>query len=204
MKLITKIALLVALQSLAIIAMVAGKVNILATGEQIILRAAPVDPRSLFRGDFVRLRYEITRLGDDRVVFNTDDFRAGQTVYVRLEPDEEAWSAVSVHGARPVQSPDYKIIRGRIASSRMEEFLPARMGLDGKWIQREKRDKPVRMLTIYYGIEAYFVPEGTGGALERPEDDQKVSIRVALDKTGKAAISGVLLDGELIHEESLY
>jgi uncharacterized membrane-anchored protein len=178
-------------------------VQVLANGEQIILRTMPVDPRSLFRGDYVRLRYEITRLAGDQVSFEVDDFRAGQTVYVKLKPDQEAWTAASVHGERPAQSGDYRVIRGRIASSRMEEFFPGRRGQDGKWI-RSPRETPVRMLTLYYGIEAYFVPEGTGRTLERPADDQLVSIRIALDDAGKAAISGVLLDGKLVHEESLF
>ena len=72
-----KLIIVVALQSLAILAMVGGKVQTLITGDLIILRTVPVDPRSLFRGDFVRLRYEITRLAVDEVSFELDDFRPG-------------------------------------------------------------------------------------------------------------------------------
>ena len=198
-----KLFILVALQSLAILAMVGGKVQTLLTGEVIILRTVPVDPRSLFRGDYVRLRYQITRLAGDEVSFELDDLRPGRTIYVRLREQGGAWDAVSVHGQHPGSTPDFKVIRGRIAVSRLEDpFSGRRQSAQG--IPPARRQTPVRVLVVYYGIEAYFVPEGTGRALERPPEDQTMTVAVAVDGAGKAAISGLLLDGKLVHDESLF
>ncbi len=198
-----KLIIVVALQSLAILAMVGGKVQTLMTGDVIILRTVPVDPRSLFRGDFVRLRYEITRLTGDEVSFQLDDLHPGRTIYVRLREEKGAWGAVSVHGEHPGPAADFKVIRGRIAVSRMEKIFPRRME-NGRWIPPTARETPMRVLLVYYGIEAYFVPEGTGRALERPPEDQIMTVAVAVDGAGKAAISGLLLDGKLVHDESLF
>ena len=34
----------------------------LKTGQEVLLKVQPVDPRDLFRGDYVVLRYDITRV----------------------------------------------------------------------------------------------------------------------------------------------
>lgn len=198
-----KLIIVVALQSLAILAMVGGKVQTLMTGDVIILRTAPVDPRSLFRGDFVRLRYEITRLAGDEVSFDLDDLHPGRTIYVRLREEKGAWGAVSVHGKHPGSTPDFKVIRGRIAASDMEDLFSGRRE-SAQRIPPARRKPPVRVLIVYYGIEAYFVPEGTGRALERPPEGQTMTVAVAVDGAGRAAISGLLLDGKLVHDESLF
>ena len=46
---------------------------------------------------------------------------------------------------------------------------------------------------IDFGIGTYFVPEGTGSAVERARD---VKIRVSLSDDGDATVTGVILDGE--------
>ena len=55
--------LLVAALWLAILGgMVAINEHTLRTGREIVLKTVPVDPRDLFRGDYVTLRYDISRL----------------------------------------------------------------------------------------------------------------------------------------------
>ena len=45
------------------LAMMVRPLMTLTTGETILLRVVPVDPRDLFRGDYVILSYEISRPG---------------------------------------------------------------------------------------------------------------------------------------------
>ncbi len=116
---------------------------------------------------------------------------------------EGAWQAVSVHGEHPWPTSDIKVIRGPIAAERMENNRRGRWK-NNRWISHSGREIPLRALIIYYGIEAYFVPEGTGRALERPPEGQTLTVAVAVDGAGKAAISGLLLDGKLVHDESLF
>ena len=58
----------------------------LAFGREIRLRAQPVDPVDVFRGNFVVLRYEISTV---RLGFRVD---RGQRVCVRLSEEEGVWS----------------------------------------------------------------------------------------------------------------
>jgi uncharacterized membrane-anchored protein len=57
---------------------------------------------------------------------------------------------------------------------------------------------------VRYGIENYFVPEGEGRALEQPEEDEEVTILVAVDRYGNAGIKAVLVNGEVRYEERLF
>ena len=67
MKLWTKIALLVLVQIGALVAMIANKQWTLNTGTPVLLQTAPVDPRSLFMGDYARLAYSISQLPLDEI-----------------------------------------------------------------------------------------------------------------------------------------
>lgn len=52
-----------------------------------LLKALPVDPRDLLRGDYIIVRYEISTLPDP---YKTGDF-SGSTVYVTLKQEEAFW-----------------------------------------------------------------------------------------------------------------
>ena len=62
MKSFSKIAfiLIVVLQLASLGAMIAKRVHLLNTGKKILLKCEPIDPRSLFSGDYVILNYEST------------------------------------------------------------------------------------------------------------------------------------------------
>src|SRR5690606_26923443 len=59
------IALVALLQAGALLWMIWDRASLLANGREIVLDVVPVDPRSLFRGDYVILGYDISR-------FNTE------------------------------------------------------------------------------------------------------------------------------------
>lgn len=181
------LALVVALQTAALIAMVGIKQHTLATGIPVLLETLPVDPRSLFRGDYVILRYKISAL-EQADFANTGDFERHDTIYVLLREGEQYWEPVSIHPERPEVPPGQVAIKGEV---------------EGNWgIWRDNENHPG--IRVRYGIEAYFVPEGEGRAIERPRNEGKVSILVAVDAKGNAGIKGVLVDGELRYEETLF
>lgn len=68
-------------------------------------------------------------------------------------------------------------------------FLKGTLGDDGR---------------IAYGIEDFFVPEGEGRALERPADGETVTVRVAVDRFGGAAIQAILVNGAARYSEGLF
>ena len=66
---------------------------------------------------------------------------------------------------------------------------------DTIWDAARNNAVEVKHLHVKYGIEDYYVQEGTGRALERPPQDEKVSIQVAVDRFGNAGIKAVLVNG---------
>ena len=70
-----------------ILAMVLPRAAILRSGQEVRLEIAPVDPRDLFRGDYVVLAYRIGTVDIPKNV--TASFTRGQQVFVTLRPDAE-------------------------------------------------------------------------------------------------------------------
>ncbi len=68
-----------------IVGFIAIKEYTLQTGEEVILKTRPVDPRDLFRGDYLVLNYDIGNV-------DVSDFDKGDTVYVGLQVDEGGYA----------------------------------------------------------------------------------------------------------------
>lgn len=143
----------------------------LATGDVILLRVAPVDPRDLFRGDYVILSYEISRPTADgssdasNVTWDRLSQLQGRTLYVRLEadPDGKHWHASGYQLDPPSEG---KFIRGTVAGN----------------------------ATVRFGIEQYFVQEGQGHDYEQAVRDRKLSAEVAVDRNGNAQLKGLVIE----------
>lgn len=177
----------VLVQCLLLVLMVADRMQILREGREVTLQTQPFDPRDLLRGDYVVLRYDISQLPAGALAGKPADAR-NPIVFVKLAPNADGlYAAVSVHAAPvPVTAPEV-LIRGRVSYS---------CGSD----VRTFCDK----LTIKYGLESYFVPEGEGGKLEQARNQQKLRVVAAVLPSGRAAIKRLLLDGEPVYEEPLY
>ena len=91
-------------QSAALGWMIWNRVMLLKTGREITLDVVPVDPRSLFRGDYVILSYPISRVPADRLEGPPPARNA--PVYVRLAKGEDGWRAVAVTAAYPASVPE--------------------------------------------------------------------------------------------------
>lgn len=195
MNLWLKIMLLVAVQVAALAAMIADKQWTLNTGTPVVLQTEPVDPRSLFMGDYARLAYPISRLRLDgeTAVGGDKDFKRHDTVWVVLKPDPDGAKAVSVHRQRSAIAPGLLALKGEVQSLS-----------DHEWDRTTNKSVKQRTLQVRYGIEQYYVQEGTGGQVERPRGGEKVSILVAIDTRGKAGILAVLLDGRERYREAMF
>ncbi len=157
--------------------MVQDRVSLLKTGREIELPIIPVDPRDLFKGDFTRMAYgEVSRL-DKALLPKLDDNRTRQQVYVTLEQGAaDAWRPVAVTTSAP------------------KDLKPNQVALAGKTGPRDGG-------LVRYGLERYYVPEGTGGRIEDMARKGKLSAIVAVDGKGRAAIKGLVFEGRRIHNE---
>tara|TARA_R110000868_G_scaffold73378_2_gene212887 strand:+ start:3953 stop:4522 length:570 start_codon:yes stop_codon:yes gene_type:complete len=175
------VLVLVIIQTLILIWMVAGRVMILRSPDVVTLQSEPVDPRDLFRGDYVILSYAISSLSFTEI--NGDmKWQDGDTVYVELTPAQDTWRAVAAFHATVVPALGNKIIRGRI------DYL----------------DETRNVANVNYGIERYYVPEGEGRALEEERNKRALSVDVALATSGEAAVKGIRIDGEPVYVEPVF
>jgi uncharacterized membrane-anchored protein len=164
---------------LVVLAWMAGEREwILRTGQVVHLRTAPIDPRDLFRGDFVRLHYEINNVRGENLdppAAAAPERTRHQVMYTRLRPAGEGlYEAAGTSSARPT---DGLFIRGRTEDS-------WRLGWRG-----------AGHTLVKYGIEQLFVEQGTGRAIEerrgaRGELQIPMEVEVAIGRSGTAVIRG--------------
>lgn len=178
----------------ALLWVVHGRATILRDGTEVRLRTAPVDPRDLFRGDYVILSYEVSTVAPESPEAAKALIR-GQPVYVRLRRGADGFAeAVSASPARPQPAQGEVVIAGRVTST-------------GACAVREDGTtdcaQPRRFLRVAYGLESYFVPQGQGLAIERTER-ARIEIVAAVSPSGQAAIKRLLIDGKLVHAEPPY
>ncbi len=188
------IAFAAGLQTLALVAMIGVQQYTLNEGTPVLLETEPIDPRSLFRGDFVILNYAISDL-PRRLPGGELDWRRRDTAHVVLKPGEPYWRAVSIHRARPDVEP------GQVAIKAEVTYVDVRSPRDPDAEESGEIELAIR---VRYGIEAYFVPEGEGRAIERPADGETIDILAAVDRFGNAAVKSVLVNGQPLYEESLF
>jgi len=171
----TKLIIAAVAFQVAVLAFVAGQREwILRTGRVILLRTAPLDPRDVMRGDYVRLEYEISQV--DRALWRdglrTNHLaalaRRGTRVYGLLRVAEDGLAQlVALTDRRPAQGP---FIRGHLEPS---------------WGQAAR---------VRWGIEAFFMEQGKARELEEQRTQQRrgvpLNMEVALGPNGIAVLKG--------------
>ena len=178
-----------------LLALVESRASILRNGTEVRLKTVPVDPRDLFRGDYVVLAYPISTVeggpgGGER------GFQRGDQVYVTLARDAEGFAqATAVARTHPAAvSGDAVVIAGRVLSTGACALNDA-----GEADCASGR----RRLRIAYGLESYFVPQGQGRRIETTPRT-RIEVVAAVSAGGEAAIKRLLIDGKLVYAEPPY
>jgi len=186
----SRLSLLIAIVALAqtgvLLSMVIERVRLLRIGREITLPIRPVDPRDIFRGEYVRLGYDIDTLPFSLLTGPKPADNA--PFYVVLERGEAGrWRPVAMSSKQPAEPSAEKIV------------LKARPLL--AWPEVPPANATQR---AHYGIEAYFVPQGEGRRLEKLARDKRLEALIAVDSGGNAALKGLFVDGRLEYEEPLF
>ena len=145
--------------------------RVLRGGQVICLETRPVDPRDLIRGDYVILSYKISDL--DRSLFapalNSPPV-PGHAVYVDLQSDGQfyvpGWA--SLEPIKPAAG--HVVLKGRA---------------ENLWGAPNRQT-----VHVVYGLEQYFVREGTG------TPHGKLTVNVAVPASGQASIKELFVDGK--------
>jgi uncharacterized membrane-anchored protein len=148
-----------------------GSVWPLWTGDEVRLEITPVDPRSMFRGNYARLAYTVATVESKLFEGPEKRLRKGEVVYVFLEQGEgEVWHATRVQLEQPLSG---LFLRGRLTRT---------------WPGTEQ---PLR---VRYGIEAWFAPKAKALEIEqatrrRQGEDARAYAVVAVSGSGRAALA---------------
>ncbi|UCC94873.1 MAG: GDYXXLXY domain-containing protein [Candidatus Omnitrophota bacterium] len=154
-------------------------------GTKIIVKTVPVDPRSLFRGDYIHLNYEFSRIDLAEVTSSKEHFYRGDKIFVKLTKRGEEWRPVET-GASPFKdiASGEVMIRGAVT------------GHQWLWHGRGERRHKSSVLNVSYGIESYFVPEGEGKYIEDQISQKRVKVELSIDRGGYASVCRIFIDGK--------
>jgi uncharacterized membrane-anchored protein len=180
-----RILIVVALQTALLAYMIVDRQTMLNASRVVTLKVTPVDPRDVFRGDYVILTYEISRL-DPAKLEGDNTFGYGDKVLVTLIPKGDTWTAAAIAHGKPVPAQGGVIIQGTV-----DMFDTNDTG-------------QVTSVTVHYGIESYFVPEGTGREIEFEVQKGNISADIAIDHQGRAAIKALRRNGQQFYVEGIF
>lgn len=143
---------LLGLAQLAVVAALAGHAEwTLQQGMRVRLETEPVDPRSLFQGDYVRLGYPVARA---EVPFTR---LPGETLWLTLAPRGDVWTVAAVTRERPAAPA--VALRATAPASRS---APLRLGLETIFVpEGEGRDLERQVPGRRMVVEAVLAPDGT-------------------------------------------
>ncbi|MEQ1863860.1 MAG: GDYXXLXY domain-containing protein [Micropepsaceae bacterium] len=182
---IIRILVVVALQTAALAYMIVDRQAMLNSAQTVTLKVVPVDPNDMFRGEYVILSYDISRLdltkldGDDKMTY-------GDKIHVTLVPDGENWKPVAVKRDGPLA------VQGGIA---LQGTVDSVDNADAAGVAQSVR--------VNYGLESYFVPQGTGKAIEDEARKGDLSVDIAIDAQGRGAIKAIRRKGEVFYVEGI-
>jgi uncharacterized membrane-anchored protein len=163
--------LVLALQTAWILGTTFVQERALTGGKVVLLETWPVDPRDLMRGDYVTLNYKISDVALG--LFSpalTNGLAPGETVYVALEPRGQFHEVVLASINQITPADGQVVLKGQSRS----------------WWNSAAQ----RSVHLEYGLERYYVREGTGN----PRG--KLTVQAAVPDSGQARIKEVFVDGK--------
>ncbi len=151
-------------------------------GERIVVRAEPVDPRDMLKGEYVILGYDFARISDkDLKVLNAqlgspDD----------ADEDTRKWLPEDT----TVFVPLVKKTNGEWTGGKPTLVRPSEgLYLQGLTGYRWRGGNELR-----FGIEAYYVEEGKGAAWEKLRNTGLLKVTIAVLPNGKAGLVSIDAD----------
>lgn len=174
---------IISLPAVVILLFMGIKIATLFGGTDIILKVRPVDPRDIFRGDYVMLGYDISNL--DRKLFPApidNEYLTYNVFFVLLSKNSnEEWQVddVKVQGFdngfdggfnKPILASGQVCLEGRV------------LYVDNQTVRAE------------YGIESYFVPEGKGKDIESARNENRVSALITVNDNCRPILKTLQID----------
>lgn len=170
-------------QSGILYAAIENRASILRDGKDIVLLTQPVDPRDLMRGDYVTLGYGISSIPRSEITGTPDGDHAD--IYVAVKPGAD--------GNWQFSRASFQLI-GDLAAG--EVMMKGRT--------RYAVSQQPELVSVDYGIERYYIPEGEGARIEDEQRQQNIQAVIAVSPAGVAQIKALNENGKPLYQEPLY
>ena len=178
------------LQTAILGAMIESRAGILRSGDEILLKTAPVDPRDLLRGDYVVLAYDISTI-PGAVITGERPVDAGwHSMQVRLRPGSDGYWTVAEATFGALAPQEGSVI---LETQRFRYYGAAELTASSD-----------ASLRVDYGIERFYVPEGEGYDIETARNEGDVAVVARVGKGGKSQIRKLRIGGVALYQEPLY
>lgn len=159
---------------LILISMTVEPITTNILGEEIFIKTKPLDPRDIFRGDYVQLNYEINDINlekldeeilklKDKEEENPFEYLRGKKVYVSLKKSGKFYVVDKVTLKKPAEG---IFLRGKYEYPLWDNSAQAK--LNG--------------IRVDYTLDKYFIPENTGKELEEKSRNGEVFAKVKVYK----------------------
>ncbi|QLF70309.1 GDYXXLXY domain-containing protein [Peteryoungia desertarenae] len=181
------VAGMVILQTALLGFMIESRASILRSGTEVLLKTRPIDPRDLFRGDYVILNYDISDVPIALIAGARPEEGSSQRLHVRLVPGPDGYWNISEASFETL---------ARASQSVVMTTKPITVY---DWLWQGNGN-----LRVDYGIERFYVPEGEGLVLEEARNEGRLSVAVRVSESGQAQIRALFLDEQELYEEPLY
>ena len=203
----------IAAQLLLFLALFLTNFIVVADSQEVALKLKPVDPRDLFRGDYLILNYDINTI-ETNSYNNSQTFSRGDTVYIglNLSPASNGSKAPNayfayngIYDSKPelnsnqgFYGPDQSFnpaifIKGTVESAKLyDRNANYDTEYNGKYPSYYYQKD---VYTINYGIEQYFIPEGSGNQSELNSANASGIVKINRN-TGEARVDRVEIDGQ--------
>ena len=143
--------------------------------------------RDLLRGDYVILTYDVSTISTTSIIGQKPETGDAARLHVRLKPGADGFWTVSEASFDPLPVEHGSVV---LLSQPVTIY-------DWEW-------QNAGNLTVSYGIERFYVPEGEGRPIEDGRNEGRVSVAARVSEDGQAQIRALMLDGEPLYEEPLY
>lgn len=143
----------------------------LSKGRDVILETMPVDPRDIFRGEYITLSYEISDVEekdlsqDLKDYFSPDsDYYQSVKVYTLLEESKKGYYQVK---SVSLEKPKGDIYLKGVLNKYKQYQEP--VDFDGKF-DEDYEEHTIDIYNIEYNIDKFFVPENSGKDFEKASE----------------------------------
>lgn len=177
-----KFTIAVALQIAVLAFIIIYKTSISLGGTEVILRIEPYDPRDPFRGDYITFRYsDLSSLpGHYYRGYYDQELQEKDIIYITLEQRGKYHLPNEIFEQKPTDQTLF--IKGTVENLNYSSSY----GDENKYLDT---------INATYGIEEYFIPEGTGQNIFF--DDKETAAKVAIDENGNAVLKEIYINGKL-------